>query len=86
MDDRAALEARLRRLRRQLDEYGAYRPGEGHSWGELVDLYDATLEEAASALGLTVPDPPGSSITRRFTRAAREQLEAALVERGVHVR
>lgn len=86
MTDRAAIEARLRRLRSQLDDYGAHRPGDSRSWSELVDLYDATLEEAATTLGITVPDPPDSSITRRFTRTTREQLETALATRGLRIR
>jgi hypothetical protein len=85
MVDRASVEVRLRHLRHDLDDYGVRGKDEDRTWDELVDLYDAALEEAATAAGIDPPGPP-RSIGRRFTREARERLEAALTGRGFHVR
>lgn len=79
------LQARLRDLRRRLDEYGLHRSVDDLSWDELIDLYDAALEDAATEVGIAVPGRPEAT-RRRFTRQHREQLEAALAERGIHVR
>jgi hypothetical protein len=83
--DSASAEARLRDLRQRLDNYGVHRSGDNRSWGELVDLYDAALEDAAVRVGIAVPARP-ESIGRRFTRRQREQLEAVLATRGIRVR
>ena len=82
---RASVEARLRDLRQRLDDYGLHRSADDRSWDELVDLYDAALEDAAALEGLAVPRRPGVT-RRRFTRHHREQLETALAERGLRVR
>jgi hypothetical protein len=83
--DRASAQARLRDLRQRLDNYGLRRSIDDHSWDELVDLYDAAIEDAAALVGIVVPERPEYT-RRRFTRRHREQLEAALAERGIRVR
>ena len=85
MSDHASPEARLRDLRRRLDGYGLHRSVDERSWDELVDLYDAALEDVAVQAGIVVPDRPAST-RRRFTRRHREQLEAALTAQGIRVR
>jgi hypothetical protein len=85
MSDSASAEVRLRDLRRRLDDYGLRRSVDDLSWDELIDLYDAALEEAATLAGIVVPERPGAT-RRRFSRRHREQLEAALTERGIRVR
>ena len=85
MVDRTSLEACLLHLRHELDDYGVHGEDENRTWDELVDQYDAALEDAAQATGIDVPGPP-RSIGRRFTRDARERLEAALTARGLRAR
>lgn len=85
MTDRPSAQARLRDLRRRLDDYGLHRSADDLSWDELIDLYDAALEDAATLVGIVAPDRPEAT-RRRFTRRHREQLEAALAERGIRVR
>jgi hypothetical protein len=85
MVDRTSLEACLLHLRHELDDYGVHGKDENRTWDELVDQYDAALEEAAQATGIDVPGPP-RSIGRRFIRDAREWLEAALTARGLRIR
>ena len=84
-NDLAALQEHLRSLRQRLDDYGLRPTVEERSWDELVDLYHAALEDAATRVGIAAPDRP-TAITRRFTRPQRERLEEALAERGIHVR
>jgi hypothetical protein len=85
MVDRAGVEAHLRHLRHELDNYGVLAKDENQTWDELVDHYDAALEEAATVTGIDPHGPP-RSIGRRFTREARQRLEAALTARGFRVR
>lgn len=85
MADTECIEARLRHLLRQLDDFGVRRKDTDRTWDELVDLYNHALEEAATLVGIDVPGAP-TSMGRRFTRQAREEIEAALAVRGVLVR
>jgi hypothetical protein len=83
--DRASAEAQLRDLRQRLDDYGLHRSAGDRSWDELIDLYDAALEDTAALVGIVVPERPEHT-RHRFTRRHREQLEAALATRGIQVR
>jgi hypothetical protein len=85
MVDTASMGARLGHLRHQLDNHGVHGKDESRTWDDLVDLYGAAPEEAATATGIEPPGPP-RSVGRRFTREAREQLEAALTAPGLRVR